>query len=115
MRSRMLQILRWILGFLVIAAVVGYSGFAAERVFKGPAITITSPQNGLTLDNALVQVTGRVERAASLTLNGRLIAVDTSGQFAEELLLAYGYNILELVAIDRSGKTIKKTIELFYK
>ena len=106
---------RWTLGILVILAILGYSGYAAERVFKGPAITIDSPVGGAALESALVRVAGHVERASSLTLNGRLIAVDTSGQFAEELLLAYGYNILELVAVDRSGKTVTKTITLFYK
>jgi hypothetical protein len=48
-------------------------------------------------------------------MNGRLIAIDTTGRFVEQLLLSYGYNIIELVATDRAGKAIERTITLFYQ
>ena len=67
------------------------------------------------MSTSLVEVRGTVKNALSLTLDGRLIAIDTTGRFQEQLLLSYGYNIIEVVATDRAGKSVKKTVTIFYQ
>ena len=114
-RQRVIGFLKWCIVIILVGGIIGYSGFAAKRVFEGPGITLLSPTSGAILDTSLVDIAGSTRNAASLTLNGRLIPVDTTGRFREQLLLSYGYNIIELVATDRAGKTIKKTVTLFYQ
>ena len=114
-RQRVIGFLRWSVVIVLVSGIIGYSAFAAKRVFEGPGITLSSPIPGSTLDTALVDIAGTTRNAASLTLNGRLIAVDTTGRFREQLLLSYGYNIIELVATDRAGGTVRKDVPLFYK
>jgi len=114
-RQKMLRSLEWAIGGVLIFTIVGYSGFAAKRIFEGPQIIIDAPIDGATMSDSLVEVRGTTKNALSLTLNGRLIAIDTTGRFFEQLLLSYGYNIIEIVASDRAGKTITKTVTLFYQ
>ena len=114
-RQLVLRSIEWIIGGLLVLFIVGYSGFTAKRIFEGPKITIESPIDGATMSNSLILVSGTTKNALSLTLNGRLIAIDTTGRFQEQLLLSYGYNIIELVATDRAGKALKKTVTLFYQ
>ena len=106
-------------GVLAVLAVVlfiaGYAYFRSENLLKGPAITIESPVTGLTVENDQVAVTGEVKRISSLFMNGRQIFTDESGRFSESLLLAYGYNIIELKAQDKFGRGVTKTIELVLK
>lgn len=104
---------------LVIAvfflAIGGYGYSKTKDLIIGPAIIIESPTNGATLEDQKVAVRGRADRINRLFLNGRQIFTDARGQFAEEILLAYGYNVVELRAEGKFGEQIKKTLELVLK
>jgi hypothetical protein len=114
-RQRVLRGIEWAIGGVLVLVLIGYSGFTAKRIFEGPKIVIEVPADGATISTSLIEVRGTTKNALSLTLDGRLIAIDTTGRFDEQLLLSYGYNIIELVATDRAGKSIKKTVTLFYQ
>jgi hypothetical protein len=114
-RQRVIRTLEWTIVGLFVVIVIGYSGFAAKRVFEDPQISIEAPSDGATMSTSLIVVQGTTKNALSLTLNGRLIPIDTTGRFQEQLLLSYGYNIIELVATDRTGEALTKTITLFYQ
>ncbi len=114
-RQKILRSIEWTIGGVLLLVLVGYSGFAAKRIFEGPQITIESPVDGATMSDSLIEIRGTTKNALSLTMNGRLIAIDTTGRFFEQLLLSYGYNIIEIVASDRAGETITKTVTLFYQ
>jgi hypothetical protein len=114
-RQKILRGIEWTIGGLLIFVLVGYSGFTAKRIFEGPQIIIESPTDGATMSTSLIEVRGTTKNALSLLMDGRLIAIDTTGRFQEQLLLSYGYNIIEIVATDRAGKSIKKTVTLFYQ
>lgn len=114
-RQRVIRGIELVVGGILVLMLIGYSGFTAKRIFEGPRIVIEAPSDGATISTSLVDIRGTTRNALSLTLDGRLIAIDTTGRFDEQLLLSYGYNIIELVATDRAGKTIKKTVTLFYQ
>ena len=110
---------KFILGLVIflLAAfgIGGYTYVQSREFFRGPRITIVSPQNGATLENALVTIEGAAENIIHISLNDGAIFVDPKGHFLEKLLLLPGYNILTLKAEDRFGKRIEKTLELVYK
>ena len=114
-RQKVLRSIEWAVGGLLVIGIIGYSGFTAKRIFEGPRIALEAPIDGATMSTSLVEIRGVARNALSLTLDGRLIAIDTTGRFQEQLLLSYGYNIIELVATDRAGKAVKKTVTLFYQ
>lgn len=110
MHSR--KLIMWILIGLGIITIVGYSAFALKGVIQGPNIEIATPQNGSATTTPLVIVAGRVLRGSTITLNGATSTLDLAGNFKETLLLAPGYNIMSLEAMDRYRRTDKETIEM---
>lgn len=110
MHSRKLII--WILIGLGIITIVGYSAFALKGVVQGPKIEITTPQNGSATTTPLIVIVGRVLRGSTLTLNGASSTLDLAGNFKETLLLAPGYNIMSLEAMDRYERADRETIEM---
>ncbi len=103
------------LGAIVLAIILGYAYLKTESFLSGPSISITAPQNGSSVHQQVTLIEGVVEHAAHITLNGRQIYTDEAGILREEVLLAEGYNVLELSARDRFGRETKKILEVVYQ
>jgi hypothetical protein len=105
---------KWlILIFIAVFAVYGF--VRAESFLLGPKISIDSPENGQTFTAPDVEIIGHASNISLLYLNGRQIFTDKNGNFKEILLLAKGYNIIELKAKDKFNREIKKLEELVLK
>jgi len=102
-------------GVLVILIILSYAYFQSRNIILGPQIILVEPENGLTVDKALLLVRGGTKNAKEITLDGRPIFIDLKGDFAEQLLLAPGYNIIVLTAKDAQGRVVEKKIELVYQ
>ena len=100
---------------LLILFVAGYSFYQARKIIAGPQITIESPKSGATVLSSLIEIVGRAENIASISMNDRPIYIDELGVFKEKLLLAYGYNIIKLTARDKFGRDTVETLEVVYK
>lgn len=101
--------------FILVIVIAFYSYGRARNIIFGPEITITSPTNGEVLYDDVLTLTGTIDNAAFISLNGRQIFVDESGSFSEKLLLHYGYNIIEIEAEDRFNQTEKKRLQVVYR
>ncbi len=82
---------------------------------NGPKLTIISPINGSAVSESLVSITGKTKNVQKIILNGREIDRNEVGDFSEEILLSYGYNILELTVEDRFGKKDSEILQIVYK
>ena len=103
---------------LIAAATLVITLYAINRMWsfvRGPVLTIAQPENGATMPDSLLSIKGIGKNMTSLYLNGRKILFDDKGAFNESLLLAYGYNILELEAHDRFNRTVTKELILILK
>lgn len=109
------SILRISLFSIFGAVIVGYSLFQAWKLISGPIINITSPQNGTTFSQALIEIEGQARNIAYLNLNDRPIFTDKNGYFKEKILLSPGYNIIKLDAQDKFKKYTEKRLELILK
>lgn len=100
---------------LFVGGLVAYSLFNSRIFISGPQITITSPQNGASIEeNRLVEVSGEATHISYLSLNDRQIYTDENGFFEEDLLLNVGYNVIQLKAKDKFNRSIERTIEVVY-
>jgi hypothetical protein len=110
--------LKRVLGTLFVLSFIGsivyYAYYQSRGIIAGPSITLTSPVEGALVTDSLVRISGNVQRAKELSLDGRGIFIDLSGNFNEELLLTSGYNIIELAAKDAEGREVKKAIPLVW-
>jgi hypothetical protein len=100
---------------LITFIIVGYTYLKTKDYIAGPQITITSPLDGSTVSNPLIEITGVTKNISFISLNDRPIFVDEKGNFKEKLLLYPGYNIMSVKAEDRYKRTVEKTIELILK
>ncbi len=107
--------LKAIITVLFLLLIFGYGIFEVWNYMTGPQIDITTPQNGISVSESLIEIIGQVKNSKVLTLNDRPIVIDQAGNFTEKILLSYGYNILVLKAEDRFGKKVEKDISLVYK
>lgn len=103
---------RFLLLTTFFTAIILYGLFRSENLFIGPELSVTKPASGTVVHDAFVTVTGRAERIAEITLEGRKIFIDREGRFTESLLLARGYNSITIEAADRFGRRTTKTLQL---
>lgn len=104
-----------IIGCFAALIVIGYAFYEAWDYFSGPAIAISSPSNGTTLNEPLVEIQGTAINSAEIFLNGQRILTNDKGEFKERLLLAEGYNIIGLKVEDKFKRTAEQQLELVYK
>ena len=113
--SRLQQFIK--ISFIVILiAVFGIYGFyKTKNLILGPDIEILSPKNGNNISNSYITIEGAAKRVSNLYLNGRKIFTDENGNFKENLLMAQGYNIIELSAEDIFRRKVKEIREIILK
>lgn len=106
------RILKAALGVGLAVLVVTYAGYKFQDFWRGPTITITRPQSGEQFNRPVVELTGTAKRIAFLSLNGKQIYTDPSGQFEETLLLSPGHNIITVSAEDKFNRETEKKLQL---
>ncbi|MBA3534541.1 MAG: hypothetical protein H0T73_21695 [Ardenticatenales bacterium] len=69
-----------------------------------PSLTLTEPtDNNAFVSSNLLTIKGNVPPDVAVSINGRSAAVSPQGQFALDLLLEEGENVLRIVAVDPVG------------
>jgi hypothetical protein len=76
-----------------------------------PALVVESPYSGRTEDSA-VNVTGRTDVGAALTINGVAVAVDDKGRFRLTMPLRYGDQNITVVASDIAGNEAAVNLQI---
>lgn len=97
---------------LLAGMFLSYGIFAFRSYLLGPSLVVLDPQDASMVDSPLITVRGTTRSISNITLNGNKIFVDPDGNFADQLLLSYGYNIINLTAQDRYGRTVSKDLSL---
>jgi len=81
---------------------------SAEDAAQPPAVAITSPANGATVNTTTLTVTGTAaddQGAPTLRVNGIPTAVAADGSWSQQLTLPSGSNTITAVAKDAAGNT----------
>lgn len=86
---------------IILLAILIFLGWRLVRFVGNPALLVDEPSDELALEKPSVRVRGRAERESQLTVNGRELRIDETGNFDEEIELLAGLNILEFVVEDR--------------
>lgn len=96
------------LGFIVVFAAISilllFLALRISNFLKSPDLNIESPENKSVVYKPVIKVKGTGQRESQLTVNGREIRMDESGNFDEEIELLAGLNSLEFILQDRFGK-----------
>ncbi len=100
---------------LLAVVILGYSIFQAQKLIAGPIINISTPQNGATYNQTLIEIDGQAKNTAYIYIDDRQMFTDKDGNFSQELLLSPGYNVVKLDAFDKFGKQTEKKLQLVLK
>jgi hypothetical protein len=98
---------------LVLLILLGYGLMESWPLIAGPSLTLTSPQDGATIPDGVVTVSGTTKRVGALYVDGAPLLIDEKGDFSRIIVLPRGGAILTLVATDRFGRTITKQESLY--
>lgn len=109
------KLLKIIVISFVLLFLFGYTSYEIQKLVFGPRITILSPKNGSLISSSTVEIVGIAKNINDISLDDRKIFIDEKGNFKEELLLSYGYNIVTVKASDKFGRKTEKIIEIIYK
>lgn len=92
---------KWILyGFAAI--VLSYGILRVLPIMKGVTITLHLPEQNEIYNDSFV-LSGVASHARTLSINGRTILIDPSGEFSDEVILSPGVNKIMIVAEDVRG------------
>lgn len=110
------SIIDWLQRPLVLAAaalilLISLVGFSWWKLYQPPRLDISAPQSGQTLFNP-VQVVGRTDRDATLTLNDKTVNLEPDGRFETSFSGEIGTNRLEFKAESRRQKIKTEIIEI---
>lgn len=110
------QLVRYTVGALVLIAAGIYLYTQLDTFIGGPTLSITEPaDNSSVVTEEQLVVRGTAHNIDTLSLNGRGISVDQNTEFHEMLLVTPGFNIIEVTAEDRFGRTETQTRFVIYK
>lgn len=82
---------------------------------KPPNLTINSPSDGAGFfgsNQIQVTIQGKTDAGAQITINGRIVSVDDSGNFQYTTTLNSGANPFAVISTDQAGNTTEKDITL---
>lgn len=106
-----------VLGSLIVLGLVSvaYLYFQVSSLSRPPRLEISSPEDDLTTNQAVLLVEGATEPGSSVYLNNQMIVVDAQGEFRENLSLTPGSNLLTIRAVNKFDKISSVTRTIIYK
>ncbi|KKW09908.1 MAG: Transcriptional regulator XRE family [Microgenomates group bacterium GW2011_GWC1_49_7] len=93
-----------ILGSLALIF-LGYLGLQYRAINQPASLSIESPTNQLVTNERRVDILGKTDADATVTINGTAILVRSDGKFFDQVTLEPGVNKITIVATSRFGKT----------
>ncbi len=96
----------------VIAAVVSiftmfavYLGFQFWQYLGPPQLLVIVPAGDLSTTHSTVEIIGRTDPEAAVSINGNLISLDKGGEFSIRMPLKPGDNNFRIISVGKNSKT----------
>lgn len=100
---------------LVIAAILVYLGLELAKNLTPPSLALASPPAASQTNEPTVDVRGRTEPEATVTVNRQAIPVAQDGSFSQRITLAPGTNTLVITAAKKRGRGYTVTRVVVYE
>jgi hypothetical protein len=95
--------------------IVIYAHSRTAFLSQGADLEVSNIENGQTITEPVLEITGVAKRATKLTINGKELPIDEFGNFTNTLLFSPGLNLVEIIAEDKYGKGDTLTYEILYQ
>ena len=94
--------------------IIAYAFFISKDLILGVKIKNVNIVDGATIKEDAAKLIGNAKNAINLTLDGREISVDQTGNFNETIALLPGYNIISIRAQDKFGYVDEKNYKIMH-
>ncbi len=94
----------WVIALIIILLIVGYLIYQLDFLISAPKLEVDYPAQDLTINRSLIEISGRSDQSAKLTVNGEQVYIEKDGTFRQEINLSPGVNTLKIEAVNRFGK-----------
>jgi hypothetical protein len=120
MESDAKKILRTASLSLLFIFIVVYAFFRSSDLIFGVKIKEVTmgglpAEASIKFTESVIKVSGNAKNATNVSLNGREISIDQTGNFSEDIALLVGYNIVNIEAKDKFGHIDELNYKLIYK
>jgi len=102
--------------FLIIfsvTTVLFYLGFYIKNLLNPPSLVIYNPEKDAIIKEHTLEIRGKTELEAEISINDETILTDTTGNFQKTINLSNGVNIISIIAkkkYSKENKIIRKII-----
>lgn len=94
---------------LAILVTVAYLTLQYLSILSSPKLEILAPPDDQTVSIPAIEISGKTEREAVVSINGEFIKVDNDGNFNYQLEIVKGRNVIEIIASKRLSPKTKVT------
>lgn len=104
-----------VLSFVLFLIVFfGYIFIQYRQLISPPFLEISSPKEGEVFDKTNIQILGKTDSDATVSVNNEKIALRENGEFSTNFTLPPGINTVIIEATSKHGKTrqITRTIQV---
>ncbi len=97
---------------LVIIVILGYLGFQYLKFLSPPSLAVYKPKDRQVVESRDVEVSGKTDSDATVTVNNQLIIIDQEGKFDTTIQIFEGTKEIIVKATSRGGResTISRKI-----
>lgn len=99
-------------GAVFVCLTVIYIVWQIISIAKVPFLEIESPKDLVVTEKSFVEIIGRTDAGAMISVNNEPVFVDDNGNFKTSLSLSAGSKELVVVAKNRFNKTVSKTLTI---
>lgn len=89
----------------LVALFLVYLGLQYQGLRRAPVLEIESPSNQTVVSQKRVDVLGKTDPDATVTVQGVSVLVRSDGKFFDQVALEPGVNVVTIIATSRFGKT----------
>ncbi|OGG35873.1 hypothetical protein A2363_04660 [Candidatus Gottesmanbacteria bacterium RIFOXYB1_FULL_47_11] len=89
----------------LVLVFLGYLGLQYRKLNQAPVLSVDAPKNQLVIQEPRVDILGKTDSDATVTVNGTSVLVRTDGKFFDQVSLTPGVNKITIVATSRFGKS----------
>lgn len=101
---------RGVITLLTVLLITGYIIFQYGPLLFGPRLSVTSPKNGSVLKENVVEVSGKTDPYATVSIDQDDAYVDVNGNFKKSVYLFSGERKITILAKNRFGKETREAI-----
>ncbi len=84
---------------------LGYLGLQYRKLHQAPGLSVDTPTNQLVVHERRLDILGKTDSDATVTVNGVSVVVRDDGKFFDQIQLESGVNKITIIATSRFGKT----------